>query len=202
MKVIISVLNIVGFIIIGLSLGWMVGLSVSPVLQVVVSSIITFIVSVVSVLVGFTYTNGTINDVNSRTILNKRINILPLALFVLSTAIGVSFGIYNRTNERFGLYPDNLINRWSEDSITRERMKVDLFKKMYIESNEESKQKQFTAGLFSVTVDDCGSLISKKGEDLRASLIQVSNGQFDSLIKSCDSDTCLNSIRDIICKGR
>jgi hypothetical protein len=191
--------NTIGFLLIGLSLGWMVGLSVSPVLQVLISSIITLIASVVTVIVGLKRSESNSSSTNLEKLVNRRINVIPMAIFLLSLAIGTTISIYNRTNDKFGLHPNNLVDKWFEDSLSRQRLKEELFRKAYLDGINDNKQRQFTAGLFRVDTDECGMLISKSGEELRASLLQISNGRFDSVIKSCNSERCLEELRNMIC---
>jgi hypothetical protein len=46
------ILNVFALIAIGLSIGWMVGMSVSPVVQTVIASVLTLLISVISLLAG------------------------------------------------------------------------------------------------------------------------------------------------------
>ena len=196
--------NTIGCLLIGLSLGWMVGLSVSPVLQVLISSIITLIASAITVIVGLkpSESNSSSSSTNLEKFIDRRINVIPMAIFLSSLAIGTTISIYNRTNDKFGLHPNNLVDKWFEDSLSRQRWKEELFRKTYLDGINDNQQRQFTAGLFRVNADECGMLISKSGEELRASLLQISNGRFDSVIRSCNSERCLEELRNMICEGK
>jgi len=196
--------NIISFILIGLSLGWLIGLSVSPVLHIIVGSIITLLISLISVLGGISSVSKfdkepRSDQINLKVPTISNINLILIALFTITLAIGASLGTYNRTNDKLGLYPDNLINKWSQDSTVRVRLKEELFKKLYLETVIESKENQLTAGLFRLTVEDCELLTLKKGEDLRSNLLLISNGKIDLIIKDCNSDECLQEIKKMIC---
>jgi fumarate reductase subunit D len=86
-------------IIIGISLGWMIGLSESPVISSVISAILTLVVSVLVVISGA----ETENKDHSLKILKAKFSLLPIAIFCFSIAIVGTIGVYVRVHNLLGV---------------------------------------------------------------------------------------------------
>ena len=83
---------------IGTSVGWMIGLSESPIISGVVSTILAFIVSVLIVLSGI---DPSKND-NKNPILKVNISLFPVTILCLFLSISGTIGIYVRTHSYLG----------------------------------------------------------------------------------------------------
>ncbi len=199
------IIIILSFMAIGASLGWLVGIALSPVLNIVVGSVLTIVISFISLLIG-TNTSpvekeaaSENNKINAKLNFENKFAIVPIAIFFTSLAIGASYGVIYRTNDKLGLNPDLLINKWIDDPAKRAKIKEELFRKKYLDSESAITQNQFAAGLFGFTESDCQLLEGRAGAALKANLLLVSNGKIDSLINSCGTEKCLLDIRDSIC---
>jgi hypothetical protein len=84
----------------GLCVGWLIGLSISPVLQTVLTSVLALVTGAVSILAGLSVADGDSGDKPRR----RRVKVtpVPVAMLVLGIAIGAPFGIHARTNLWFG----------------------------------------------------------------------------------------------------
>lgn len=162
-----------------LSIGWLIGLSVSPVVNIIVSSVIVLLISAVTLL-----GNVNSNDEQKIKILGNRSSVqtLPIAILTLFIAIGASIGIYARTNEWLGQ--------------KKERNPIDS-----TVANTPNKvlPKEKGAGLYAITVDDCGNLSNKSGNDLRKALLNIQNNNIDSILRECKSDSCLIHLKNLLC---
>lgn len=85
--------------IIGLCVGLLTGLSISPVIQTVLSSILGISIAVVSILSGLESKSE--NSQNMK-LFDYKINIFPLTLLVLGITLGAIGGIYARTHDVLG----------------------------------------------------------------------------------------------------
>ena len=133
----------------GLSVGWLVGLSVSPVLHLIVESVVGITVAAVSVLVGIKVLPVSKGDepsegaeevppINSK-LPTLKIDLSPLALFTVSLAVGASLGVFARTNEFLGPRPDILLHRWKGTGLNDTQLKSRLFDTLYPPEKEPSE---------------------------------------------------------------
>lgn len=90
--------------IIGLSLGWLVGLSVSPVLGGVLTTILGVVVAVTAVVVGTAGSHGRLaaliggDDAGEKESSQHKVSALPLMLLVLGVGLGATAGLAARVN--------------------------------------------------------------------------------------------------------
>lgn len=93
-----SFFNNMSLIIIGLGIGWLVGLSVTPgTTLTVITSIMTVVVLLITVVSGL----------ESKALENEhlkwKVSPIPIALFVIGLVVGSSLGIYARTHNLLGV---------------------------------------------------------------------------------------------------
>lgn len=91
-------------LLVGIGLGWMIGMSVSPVIGTVVGSLLALLISIVSLLAGLPARNGEQNrgDQEQKKWLESiqgRISVLPLVLLILGMVGGEIIGVYCRTHQ-------------------------------------------------------------------------------------------------------
>jgi len=244
----------------GTGVGWLLGLSVSPVLHIIVASVIALTVGVVGTLAGLegNHKSGTAEN-NSQhgeasIFTNKRsvkINPFPMTALIMGLVIGACFGVYTRTNELLGADPRRLAQRWNGVSgLDEANIKRRLFDHLYppTTSTNEFNQEQLTrteeeqnqpekplaasvntnldkvakvekrqpkkspdpaaavtahtAGLFSISVEDCELLSLKHGDTLRSRLRALNDKRVNVFLDKCDSDECLEALKEIICAAK
>jgi len=86
-----SFFNSMSLIIIGLGIGWLAGLSVTPVIVSIIVALFGVIAPLIAILVGVTPKN------------EQRINLLPIALLIVGLALGSILGIFTRTHNLLGI---------------------------------------------------------------------------------------------------
>ncbi len=123
-------------LVIGIGVGFLIGLSLSPVLHIIVGSLITLVVSIAGILVGieFKHENLTSKSENSPPLASiaqirkgAKISLAPLAIMIVGLAVGSAVGICARTNEWFGVNPDKIIFEMERDRARRKASKATFF---------------------------------------------------------------------------
>ncbi len=211
----------------GLAVGWLVGLSLSPVLQVVVASIVALTVAATSALAGLSLDAAQPKDGGepahaAALVLRSRVTLLPLCLMTVGIAFGASGGILARTNNLLGLYPEISSKRWTGTGIPQNEIQSRMFNELYSTNHattsteatnvpasaetkpgeqEGAKSNQWAAGLFAVRVDACGLLALKQGAELRTRLKALNDPAINSAVAKCSGDDCLVAIREMLCHG-
>lgn len=213
--------NIIGLFVSGFGLGWLVGLSVSPVLQVIVASIVALAVAATSALAGLkSDAAGGLGAEGSplRFVQSGiRVSLLPLSLLIVGIATGASAGVFARTNNLLGLDPEISLKRWSGTGIEKRELEKRMFDAVYAPAEEktapaEDKSKspekarelgkgssQFVAGLYAATAQQCDLLVGKKGGDLKTVLLGLGDATTKAAMAKCSADECLVVIREMLC---
>lgn len=89
----------VNLTLIGISIGWMIGLSQSPIISGVVSTILAFIISILIAVSGLDYSKN-----ENRNLISKvNISLFPIAIFCFFLSISGTMGIYVRTHNYLGI---------------------------------------------------------------------------------------------------
>lgn len=133
----------------GAGVGWLIGLSVSPVIYIVITSLIAFVVSITSALAGITVDReGTQAESRpaSKRIPQVEINPLPVMFMVLGLVIGASLGVYARTNNWLGPNPASFVEQWKDTELSKREISRRLFDELY-PPGPESRPASGTADL-------------------------------------------------------
>lgn len=202
---------IIYLFILGISLGWLVGMSASPVLAIILGSIISLIATIVSVLTGINFNTSTQKSESeeNQKPFQKNINIAPLSFLVLFIALGTALGLFCRTNDIFGIQPNIFANKWKGSGFDDKDLKNNLLKYLYLTFQKKSETNMtsnegsliFHGVLFASTADDCGSITSKHGVELKNSLLALNDSTLTILVRNCNDSSALEIIKDIICKS-
>ena len=126
----------------GLGLGWLVGLSVSPVIQIILTSLIAIIVTLSGALAGISATqpgNDPQEDNKKRRSLSSALDPLPIMCLVMGLAAGSSLGVYARTNDWLGAAskPQKpFAEEWSDTGLSKEEITKRVFYSLYPELQE------------------------------------------------------------------
>ncbi len=143
-------LSLICLLISGMGIGWLLGLSVSPVLHIIVASVMALLMGIVGALAGLD-TNPRIkeNESNETRIpaVEKSVKIspFPMTALIAGLVIGACFGVYARTNELLGANPQRLVQKWNGVSgLDDNSIKRRLFDQLYPPtSSTETPNEQF-----------------------------------------------------------
>ena len=161
---------------IGLSLGWLVGLSVSPVIQAVLGVLLTSIVGVVGALAG-------IQNPTEKGITSLQITPVPMFLLMIGIALGSTGGIMARTHGWLSPPP----------AVVAE---AKTFSAPIAQS--APAEPAATAGLFATDVNAKRYLRSVEGEQLRAALLDHSTDSCQDAYLTTASPQTLALVRDFL----
>jgi hypothetical protein len=148
--------EIVPLLVCGLGVGWLIGMSVSPVLHIVVSSVIALVVGATSALAG-TEVSDHVTSASDETAICKtteftdtpaapkepgkeatffssrrvRIDPTPLAFLIASLIVGSAIGVYARTNDLFGPNPKRIAQKWRGTGLEERDIERRIFDTAY-----------------------------------------------------------------------
>jgi hypothetical protein len=117
----------------GLAIGWIAGLSVSPVVSSIMAALLAIGVAVVAALAGLPGNSPQPRtdeeNANARTSnSNVAVNPIPVAVFTVCLALGASFGVYVRSNHWLAPVPTlAVVNQWSSLGLKKEDVAEALF---------------------------------------------------------------------------
>jgi hypothetical protein len=132
-------LSLICLLISGMGIGWLLGLSVSPVLHIIVASVMALVMGIVGALAGLnTNPKPERNDsednkpeISTREKLVK-ISPFPMTALIAGLAIGACLGVYTRTNELLGANPQRLVQKWNGvNGLDDASIKRRLFDQLY-----------------------------------------------------------------------
>lgn len=143
---------------IGASVGWLVGLSVSPVVQSVLTSLLAIASTLLLATSGLSRSDaGMLSKFSAAVVLP------PAACFFVALAFSASLGVSCRTNYTFGMNPENLADRWAKTGWSDAELHRKLFQLAHqhesTPSNPGPTNPGTGAGLFNeISADECTQL--------------------------------------------
>lgn len=136
-----------GFAVCGLSVGWLVGLSVSPVVQITIEAILGVLVSASATVAGIKIQSKDSSNEHVDVVPKQEpglvgnsftVDVLPLAIFSLTLAVGSSFGVLARTNDLLGVRPAFIVKRWRGTGLDEPGLRRRLLDEFLAPSQEET----------------------------------------------------------------
>jgi hypothetical protein len=134
----------------GAAIGWFIGLSLSPVLHIVVTSILAAAVTAVTAMAGLeggdpnanaTPQESAATSSNAATspalvplhrrVPRRLVTLVPLTLLLLGIVSGASFGTYARSHDWFAADPQSLIRKWRVTKLSDDEIAKRLFDQLY-----------------------------------------------------------------------
>jgi len=121
----------------GIGIGWLIGLSVSPVLYILITSIVTIAAGITSTLTGLEAKADKANEdesASTKPTSTKRdiqINPLPLTTLIIGLVIGTSVGVYARTNEWLGPNIEKLTEKWKDTEYSKRDIARVIFAQLH-----------------------------------------------------------------------
>lgn len=118
----------------GMAIGWLTGLSVSPVIQTILASLVAVIVSISAALAGIKMEMpkekeeaDTTNITKPRILLDP----LPIMLMVVGVAAGAALGVYARTNNWLGPRTNTFAEEWKDTGLKKDEIALRVFNSLY-----------------------------------------------------------------------
>jgi hypothetical protein len=192
----------------GLSIGYIMGMSLSPVVSIVLSSIVAVVVAVTSAAAGIDVHPEILErpgtDVEEkpdqqpvpiRSVRHRvEVHAMPIAALVIGIAFGGTVGLAVRGNHWLGSAAYDTRNRGAGNG---EVQKPDTSRIARIASPPARSE----LGFFGVSKDDCSTL---NGEPPGALLANIKNyvkvREVTTVAENCPSDRCLRALVKLVCK--
>lgn len=170
----------------GLCLGYLMGMSVSPVVSIVLTSLVALVVGVASTLAGIEKDAKpdpiTVVPARSRMELNP----LPVTALVVGITFGSVVGVWSRTHDWLATSASDLKAAGKSVSI------------------DDGSTKAHSAVLFGIASSECADLRSAPAEGLYEAIVRtVSDRDVRVVADACRTDrNCLRSLVYTICKDK
>lgn len=183
----------------GGGIGWLTGLSVSPTISIVITSVTGSAAAIIAAMSGIEKnpTNPNQSENNEKTKIQWDVNPLPLAALVIGLVGGSIFGIYVRNNNLLGSDMDVAIEiqKWSAFGIQKQDVVNRLFDINFPSDGQlvSSPGQSILTGttvLFSVSSDQC--------DILRAASIRTEVEGSDALANALRRIETLKSLPDVV----
>ena len=217
--------HLAALLVCGLCIGWLFGMSASPVLHILVGAVVTLIGGIVSGMVGISMSPSEGKETPTK--FAKSANPWPIAIMLIGIVPGAALGIYIRTNDLLGTDAIRFIKRWNVTGLSEKELSLYLFSKSQLLLNGEVSSSPISsrdetdkalggrktdptsaAGtsaqhsmLFRVSVTDRDFIAGKHGADLRSALKTVNDTKLQAIIDKC-SDEEIEGIAKLINSGR
>lgn len=113
----------------GIGVGWLTGLSVSPVVSIVITSVIGAATATIAAVSGLEVRNSENAQMNTDkgAVDKKSINPLPLAILIIGIFVGSIFGISARNQSWMGSDLSAEIQKWTNAGLNKEEVVYRLF---------------------------------------------------------------------------
>ena len=145
--------NAILLLLCGASIGWLIGLSSSPVIQTVIGSLLAIITSALTLLLSVK--GGELKDKVSDKL--GEINIFPLTVFLIGLSTFATIGVYARTNDWLGVNPQSFKQKWKSKDTDSSGIIKELYKKLY--SNNPKDTNNASQGVLFNLSEDCKQLL-------------------------------------------
>jgi hypothetical protein len=197
----------------GFGIGWLMGVTTSPVVQIVVGALVSAVVgitAVANVIPGFSPLSRA-NDDDDSPRGSRTLRESTSALLVVGILIGSASGIAVRTRNWLAPSPSEVIETWSSRGLDRKVIAQRLFDQVYPGSPTEdvtkdekkeplkSDPKVGTGVLFSLSVDECNSLRLRTGVALINELATSPNEKLKRLSKMTSDTKLLSELVELLC---
>ena len=191
----------------GAAIGWLAGLSVSPVIQVTITSLLTVLVSLTSALasINLSGTDAGASEERPRRRVLSLVSPAPVALLVVALACGASVGAYARSNDWLGASASRIAKEWKETGLSRTEILLRVFNQRYpaLVGQPGAAALQATSRqgvLFSVPTEECARFRGAQGEDLRREMLSGSSERVARFAKQCKTPDCLRvAVEELLC---
>lgn len=205
-------------LVIGGGIGWLIGLSVSPVVSIVITSITGAAAAIIAALSGLQDKRDDVKEVNRLVtpVLRWNVDPLPLMILVLGILLGSIFGIKARNEGWLGTDLSIEVEKWTNAGLlnagfTKEEMVRRLFESRYYTNTRtlgteivQNKSLDLGTVLFDSSSSECQTLITaaKMADDavLKNALASSTISQLWMLpVIITDTATLKNVVEQVLC---
>ena len=192
---------------IGFGIGWLAGLSISPVVSVIITSIVGVTVTLITSISGLEKKDSPDDKTSPKNMFrNMNINPTPIALLIVGIIIGTSVGIIMRNQNMLGTDLQSEIKKLEEVGIKKEDVVKRIFDREYPPQVKYPKNVQTCSNqntgtfLFTKQTKECDRLLSLPSAELRRQLQVTPFDMLHVLPDFIDDDETLKKVVEAQCK--
>jgi hypothetical protein len=188
----------------GIGLGWLTGLSASPVISIVLTSVFAVATGVITALSSIDQPK----DGQTKGPLH-RADAWPVAVLLLAIVFGSMVGIRARVNEWIGDSPSRIARRWRSEGLplSTDAIVKQLFEEQHGVTSPSAGNKEQRAGdradkpyLFAISQTVCDTLRAKEGGLLRYEMQHSGNPQLIEFAMRVDNPVALKAaVETLVC---
>jgi len=199
-------------LIIGFGIGWLMGLSVAPVVSGILTTLLTAVMTLVGILSGIEGKRDESSETGQVPNLSPRwaVNPVPVAILILGIFAGSSVGIFARTHNWLGGSEDisKEVKTWTDQGLEQPNVAQRLFDAKYPKDGTTSDgttppvadnstgDSATTTVLFSNSQDECKSLLTLPPKDLPIYIKGTSFKELSTLIEDAEK---LQKVLEVVC---
>jgi len=175
---------------VGIGVGWLVGLSVTPVVSTVISAITAATATVVAAMSGFEGKP------------QWSVSPIPTALLVAGIVLGSTLGMKARNEDWWGQDMEREAQAWIQAGLPLEKEVIvqRLFESQYPSTGGASAPPApRTTGLFGISTDECARMRGLSDNDLRREVRLLSDTRTSRLADIVSSPEELKEIVEVLC---
>jgi hypothetical protein len=173
-----KIVNILSLLFCGFSIGWLMGLSASPIIQTVIGSLLAVITSVLALLSSIQ--KGEMKEKITYKLGN--INLFPLSVFLIGLSTSATLGIYARTNDWFGINPQSFKDKWQLKDEDSSGIIEALYKELH--PQDEKKSNNVTQGVLFNNSEGCDELLKINDAEILADELQSLSPEWQLYVDS------------------
>jgi hypothetical protein len=197
-----TLLAYLSLVITGFGIGWLVGLSVSPVVSVVITSVTGSAAAVIAAMSGIEGKEDKPEDADKVQTSEFKWNVtpFPIAMLVIGLIVGSTFGILARNHNWMGSGLSSELERWTNAGLDEKEVIRRLFDSEYPSTNStESVPKG--SYLFAVSSEECGRLRGAPDEGLPNVMATSGNKLLQYLSEAVKDQEVLREVANILCES-
>jgi hypothetical protein len=187
----------------GLAIGWLVGLSTSAVVGIVLTSVMGSVAALLAASHGSAATLKGIFSNGKDSAASSVERVAPtstLTALIAATALGATAGVWARTHDWFAPTDAQIVKHWSDLGLDASVVRQRLFDARFpLGKPIESRA---TTVLFNVSVEECAELLSLDRSALRKSIEASTNPAIAAMARPGVSDEDLQKAIQVICKRK
>ncbi len=131
-----KLINAISLIVIGFGTGWLVGLSVTPVVSIIITSIVgvaATLLTVISGLKAWTPESEESETTDEPQKLNNSLNVtpIPIAIFIVGILLGSGLGVFARTHNWLGSQLFFEVKKWTDIGLDKKEVAQRLLDSEY-----------------------------------------------------------------------
>ena len=191
----------IAFAVAGLAIGWLMGLSISPITSVVLTSVMG---SLSALLAGFQSMDKIFGSTTSKEDGTKGTTylatVISFSVLAASIAIGAPIGIQARTGNWFGPSPKTLIENWARLGVDRSEVRKRVFNSHFPTDGKNSLKNPGV--LFSNAVNECQELQALPPHKLKKGALGATNNYFSVMAEYIEQEENLKEAINRICNQK